>query len=367
MLFELALTHIQGIGNANAKILTSYCGSAENVFKANRHKLLSIPNIGDVLAENILTQKEKVLKKAEDELVKCQNNGVHILYYTQPNYPSRLKQHLDSPVVLFFQGNADLENPMSIAIVGTRQATNYGKEITEEIIASLAPHNPLIVSGLAYGIDIIAHKACIKHQVANIAAMATGMDKIYPAVHKKVAETIIQNGGLITEYPLGSKPDAPHFPERNRIIAGMTDVTIVVEAAAKGGALITAEFANNYNKEVFAVPGKLKDTYSEGCNNLIKNHKANIYTNVDNLLQAMNWDITSTARKPQKTKNTRPTNLNEPENKIFDLLQLTPEMQIDELSWKSQLSMSETASILLGLEFAGHIKSLPGKKYRWNN
>ncbi len=366
MLHELALTFIQGIGNANTKLLISYCGSAQNVFNANRHKLLSIPNIGEILANNIITQKEQALKRAEEELRKCEKGDVQILYYNEPNYPNRLKQLLDAPVVLFFQGKANLENPKSVAIVGTRQATNYGKEITEEIIANLALYNPLIVSGLAYGIDIIAHKACLKHNVTNIAAMASGVDIIYPSVHKKVAETIINNGGIITEYPLGSKPDAPHFPERNRIIAGMTDVTIVVEAAAKGGALITAEYANNYNKEIFAVPGKLTDPYSMGCNNLIKNHKANIFTNVDHLLQFMNWDLTNTKVVTKQSKSQKPSHLSEQEGKIYDLLITTPEMQIDDLSWKSQLSMSETASVLLGLEFAGYVRSLPGKKYKWN-
>ncbi|MFN8436651.1 MAG: DNA-processing protein DprA [Cytophagales bacterium] len=364
MFYEVALTQTHGIGNTLAKHLVSYCGSAENVFKENKGKLMSIPNIGESIAEKIINHKD-AFTKAEKILKKCEKEEVKILFYTFPDFPSRLKQLYDAPVLLYFKGNANLNASKSISIVGTRQSTNYGKEITENIVAALTPYNPLIVSGLAYGIDIIAHRAALRYNLQTIGCMASGMDTIYPAAHKKTAQTMLVNGGLITEYPPGTKPDAPHFPERNRIIAALSDLTIVVEAAAKGGALITAEFANGYGKDVMAVPGKLGDLYSEGCNNLIKKHKAHIYTNPKDIVELLNWDI-QTDQKINKSafKQIQLPMMSEKERIIFELLSKEQELMIDDISWKSQISINETATILLNLEFMGIVKPLPGKRYR---
>jgi DNA processing protein len=364
MFFEIALSQIHGVGNALTKNLISYCGSAENVFKESKGKLMAIPNIGETIADKIINHKE-AFTKAEKIKLKCEKEGVQVLYYTYPDFPTRLKHLYDAPVLLYFQGNANLNASKCISIVGTRQSTNYGKEITENIVAALTPYNPVIVSGLAYGIDIIAHREALRCNLQTVGCMASGIDVIYPSTHKKTAQTMLVNGGLITEYPPGSKPDAPHFPERNRIIAALSDLTVVVEAASKGGALITAEFANSYNREVVAVPGKIGDSVSDGCNMLIKRHKAHIYTSPKDIVELLNWDVsTETKINKNSFRQIQLPMMNEKERTIFELLTKENEMMIDDISWKSQIPINETATILLNLEFMGIVKPQPGKRYR---
>ncbi len=362
LLYEIAIGLIPRIGNAHTKLLISYCGSAENVFRETKGKLLKIPGIGQVLAESITTvNKNLLLKEAESELIKADKNNTRLLFYTSEDYPSRLKNIYDAPAILYYKGNATLNSEKVIGIVGTRNATEYGKEQTAEIVKGLKSHNPLIVSGLAYGIDIAAHRACLDNDIATIGIMASGMDIIYPSVHKEIAQKMLATGGLITENKFGQKPDPNNFPERNRIIAGMCDVVIVVEAGESGGALITAELANGYNREVVAVPGKIGDEYSTGCNNLIKDHKAHIYTKVSDIEYLMNWEP-GLAPKKQKTIDLTP--FTEEEQSIILLMQKGDGALLDDLSWKSQLPVSRVASLLLNLEFQGLVKSLPGKKYK---
>ena len=357
-IFELGLTLIPGVGDGTAKQLISYCGSAENIFKSTRKKLLSIPGIGEKLADSIINQK--VLKNAEEILTKAQKENAKILFYLHDDYPSRLKQIPDAPIILFCAGNADLNPRHCISIVGTRKATAYGREETEKLVAALTPYKPLVVSGLAYGIDIAAHKACIQHQIPTLGVMASGLDIIYPSVHKKTAQEMLSNGGLLTEYTFGTKPDAPRFPARNRIVAGISDAVIVIEAAASGGALITAELANGYDREVLALPGRVNDLYSSGCNKLISAHKAHIYNEPEDLIKLLGWDLSQAKTK----KIQRPEDLSTEEVKIYELLQQNGDCQIDDLSWKSQLNISQTASILLTMEFKGLVKPLPGKKFK---
>jgi DNA processing protein len=258
----------------------------------------------------------------------------------------------------------DLNATKIIGIVGTRKATDYGKEAVEKILSELIPHNTLIVSGLAYGIDICAHKTALNNNQPTIGVMASGMDIIYPAVHKEIANRMIDNGGLITEYPFGSKPDAPHFPARNRIIAGLCDAVIVAEAADSGGALITAEIANSYNREVFAVPGNLGNKYSEGCNKLIRSHKAHILLNVKDLEYNLNWSTDENVKPKPAPMDL--SSFDEEEQEVLTLMKEKEGILIDDLSWKSQIPVSKLASILLNLEFQGVIKSLPGKKFKLN-
>ncbi len=358
----LALHFIPGIGDYLVKQLISYCGSAEQVFKAPKGKLLKIPGIGEVTAEAIKTGN--TFHQAEKEFKKAEKEETEILFFTDKKYPQRLKEIEDAPSLLYYKGNANLNHPKSVAIVGTRQATDYGKEIVSQIIENLKPHDAIIVSGLAYGIDIQAHKQSLKNELATLAVMGSGIDVIYPAVHKEVAKKITNHGALLTENHFGTKPDAHNFPSRNRIIAGLCDALIVVEAAEKGGALITAEIANTYNKDVFAVPGSLGNTYSEGCNKLIRNNKAVIYTSIKDLEYHLNWSVDEAQSDTKGKIDFDFSYYNEDEQKILSILKdKNGPMMIDELTVRSSLSPSQLASLLLTLEFSNVVKQLPGKQF----
>src|SRR6185295_17331439 len=296
----LALHLVPGIGDRLIKQLVSYCGSAENVFKTPKGKLLRIPGIGGVTAEAIRT--ENTLHEAEQELKKAEKEDVEILFYTDKKFPSRLKAIEDSPSLLYVKGNTNLNQAKIVAIVGTRQATAYGRGMVDRIVEGLVPHQALIISGLAYGIDIQAHKQALRQNLSTVGILGSGMDVIYPAAHKETARKMLDYGGLITENRFGTQPDAHHFPARNRIIAGLCDALIIVEAAEKGGALITAEIANSYNKDVFAVPGNIGQTFSEGCNKLIKINKAHLLASSKDVEYIMNWGL----KKDSKTECTLP-------------------------------------------------------------
>lgn len=360
-IYEVGLSLIPGIGNVLAKQLISYCGSAKAVFEVSKHKLLKIPGIGQKTC--VFIRDHDVTGAAEKIIQYCSKINVQILHYTDPQYPDRLKQLYDAPSIVYYKGNGNLNPAKSIAIVGTRQATVYGKSVVEELVSGLKNHNATIISGLAYGIDYQAHLAALKYGLPTVGVIAGGFDHLYPSHHTGTARNMLLNGGLIAEYDPSVKPEAHFFPERNRIIAGMADAVIVVEAAEKGGALITAEYANNYHREVFAVPGNLHSKYSEGCNNLIKKHKAHILTSVKDIEYLMNWN-------PGKIVS-RKTVLNWddfsiPERKIIEVFNRNgKELLIDDLSWKSQIPLNQLASHLLNLEFRGVVKSLPGKKFKF--
>ncbi|TRX52447.1 DNA-protecting protein DprA [Fulvivirga sp. M361] len=359
-LCQLALHFIPGIGNFLVRQLISYCGSAENVFKANKSRLLKVPGIGEVAANSILNQKP--IQKAEEEFKRAEEEGVTILLYTDEQYPYRLKQIYDAPAVLFIKGNAQLNAAKIVAVVGTRKATEYGRSITKDLVTGLTEHNALIISGLAYGIDIQAHKTALKCGLPTLGVMAGGINKIYPASHRSTAYEMQDNGGIITEQSFDTTPEPPKFPARNRIIAGMADAIVVIEAASKGGALITAEMGNEYNRDVFAVPGEVGQTYSVGCNNLIKKNKAHLLTGISDLEYIMNWDKGSAVEQaPQPDL----TSLNQDEKMVLqELDKYKKGTQIDKLSWSTQIPINKLASVLLTLEFQGWVKSLPGKNYK---
>ncbi|HEX7367011.1 MAG TPA: DNA-processing protein DprA, partial [Pelobium sp.] len=254
MLYNIALTFVKGIGDVTIKSLISYCGSAEEVFKTKQTALEKIPGIGPKTAKLIVNHE--AFSRAEQELKFVEKYKIEPLFYTDKLYPRRLKNCADAPALLYFKGNADLNNQKTLAIVGTRNASNYGKAFCEKLIDGLKAHQALIVSGLAYGIDVASHKAAVNLKQTTVGVLGHGLDRIYPALHRSVAESMLANGGLLTEFPSQTNPDRQNFPKRNRIIAGLADAVIVVEAAKKGGALITAEIANSYNKDVFALPGK---------------------------------------------------------------------------------------------------------------
>lgn len=361
-LYQVALNLIPGVGNLLARNLISYCGSARAVFSSSRPRLSKIPGIGHKTTESILHSK-LMLQEAEQQLVEAEKQGAQVLSFTDKSFPSRLKQIADAPGILFYKGNAAFNEQKCVAIVGTRQATNYGKQLTEQLIAELAPFHPIIISGLAYGIDIAAHRAALRHGLPSLGVMASGLDIIYPSAHKNTAMEMLSQGGLITENSFGSQPDAYKFPERNRIIAGMADVVIVVEAATKGGALITAELANSYDREVFAVPGSLLSPQSAGCNRLIKQNKAHMFLSAEDLAETLKWSNHKPAAPVQQDLFADMA-LNPQETLIIGVLKEHPGgLHIDDLSWRTQVPATHMAATLLQLEFRNMVRSLPGKKF----
>ena len=364
LICQLALRYVFGVGDINAKQLISYAGSARQVLSMNRGKLEKIPGIGKRTIDSIL--QKNTFKQAESEFKAAKQRGVAVYSYMDQRYPARLKLVSDGPVVLFYKGSDVLLNTKIIGIVGTRNATSYGKRMTEMIIKDMKPHNALIVSGLAYGIDITAHRSAIVEGLPTLGVLAGGIDKIYPSVHTKTVSEMIEHGGVISEKALGVVPEAHNFPARNRIIAGLSDALIVIEAADKCSALITAEIAYTYDRDVFAVPGDVLNKYSKGCNNLIAQQKANIYTKLEDLEYLLNWD---THTRPGKERNNT-IDLSKygcDEKRILEvLLQYKKGLQLDELSWKTQIPVNTTVSFLLKLEFEGVIRSMPGKTYAIN-
>ena len=362
-LYQLALYLTPSIGDFNIRQLISYCGSAQKVFDMPEGKLLKIPGVGKKTAEII--KKKSMLDEAKEELDKLVKEEIDLLFFTDAHYPTKLKHIPDGPAILYFKGNkSSLQSSFNLAIVGSRNASEYGKSVTEELIKNIAGKDIMIVSGLAYGIDIQAHRMALKHSLPTIAVMGNGMDKIYPAAHREIAKQMQEAGGIMTELPLGSIPDAHNFPARNRIVAGMADAVIVVEAAKKGGALITAELANGYNREVFAVPGNLGNTYSEGCNQLIAQNKARIFTSINQCLTDMGWEETDLKAPQIQNGNYLQEDFSKEEWLILSqLIDAQKPILLDELSWRTQINVSRIAGILLSLEFKGVVKSLPGKRF----
>ena len=297
LLYQIGLTLIPGVGDVLGRKLVTLCGSAEAVFKEPRHLLKKIPRIGDLLAQAVVNSE--LLLKAEKEVIFIERYRITPLYFQDSGYPHRLKHCLDGPLLLFYKGTADLNSNRVVGIVGTRKATEYGKGVTRELIAGLVPQQVLVVSGLAYGIDSCAHRFSLDFGLNTIGVLGHGLDTVYPWLHRSLAEKMLTQGGLITEFLSKTKPDRSNFPRRNRIIAGLCDVIIVVEAGRKGGALITADIANSYNREIFAVPGRTTDEISAGCNKLIRFNKACMVESVNDLAYHLGWDI----KKDQKNEN----------------------------------------------------------------
>jgi len=358
--YQIALTLLPQVGAVTAKTLVSYCGSAESVFRASRRELLKIPGIGPVIVDCI--GSAQVLRQAERELFFIEQEQVEALFYTDERFPVRLRQCYDCPALLYFKGSAVnlLSAARVVAIVGTRQPTEYGKAICEEIVEGLQPYNVLIVSGLAYGIDITAHRKASAVQIPNIGVLGHGLGSIYPSQHRGAAQRMIENGGLLSEYLSDTKPDREHFPMRNRIVAGLCDALLVVETPASGGSMITAELAKQYARDIFAVPGRIRDQKSAGCNHLIKNDQAKLLESAADLAQAMRWEE---AGKQRPVQTQLFPDLLPAETELLAHIRTTPEIAIDALSQAAQLPPGELAALLLGLEFKGAIRTLPGKRY----
>lgn len=360
LLYEVALTMIPGIGDVNAKKLVAYCGGAEAVFQEKKKNLLQIAGIGERTVESIVSQN--VLSRAEKELSFTERNGIRILYYLNHDYPKRLQHCYDSPVILYCKGSTNLNVEKVVGVVGTRNVTEYGKMMTDKLINDLVDDNVLVVSGLAYGVDTCAHKAALKNNLVTAAVLAHGFQTLYPPANVGLARKMIENGGcLITEHISGTEPDKENFPKRNRIVSGMIDCLIVVESAAKGGALITAEIANNYDREVFAVPGRLGDVYSEGCNKIVRNSKANLLTSIDDIRYIMRWNEDKKVQ-PRQMRMFRDFSLEE--QMVMEVFGDDNVVYLDKIITDTNLSPTKIASILLSLEFDGILTALPGKRYQ---
>jgi len=357
-IYQIALTLIPNVGPVTARNLVSYCGSPEAVFDTPEKALLKIPGIGKRMCKYILNKE--VLAKAEKELAFTEEHGIQVLFYLDQDYPTRLRPYPDSPVLLYYKGNTPLNNNRTVAIVGTRKPTAQGVRICEELVGELSPFGVTVISGLAYGIDVTAHRACLAAHIPTIGVLGHGLGEIYPPQHRSIARDMMDMGGLLSEYPSYERPDREHFPMRNRIVAGLCDALIVVETQGKGGSMITANMANDYNKDVFAVPGRIKDKCSEGCNMLIKSHRAALLESVQDLAYVMRWEALDARKEVQQQLFVE---LSEDEKIIVDLLGEQEGVSIDLLSSKTGYSSSAMAGILLELEFKGVIKSLPGSRY----
>ncbi|GHV35471.1 DNA processing protein DprA [Bacteroidia bacterium] len=358
-LYQIALTLLDGVGDKIGKMLYEYCGSAENIFKLKKKELVALP-VGTFLSQKIL--RSDVLKRAEEELRFVERYKIEMLFYKDENYPQRLHNCVDSPLLLYKTGNVDLNNAKVLSLVGTRRASDYGAAMTQQIVEGFSEDNILIVSGLAYGIDTLAHLFALDCGLPTVAVLGHGLDRIYPNQNKYLAEKMLKNGGLLSDFKSKTIPDACHFPKRNRIVAGMCDAVVVIEAAQKGGALITADIANSYNKEVFAVPGRVGDEYSAGCNHFIKQNKAALVQSADDIKYFMNWD-----NQPQKKKVIRQElfiELSDNERKIFDVILKNPTIYIDDLVSACELPVPQISSTLLQLEIKDLIVVLPGKCYK---
>lgn len=358
LFYLLALQSVEGVGDILAKRLLSHCGTANDVFKMKSSQLALIDGVGSVLLKNI---KEKlVFEKAQKELDFILSNDINVTFFEEKNYPDRLKHCIDSPVLLFSSGNINLKDKKIISIVGTRQITSYGMEFCKKLIEDLAPLDPIIVSGFAYGVDIIAHQLAMDNNLQTIGVVAHGLNQIYPKTHKKYVAKVEQNGGFMTEFWSSSNPDKENFVRRNRIVAGLSEATIVIESADKGGSLITANMANDYNRDVFAVPGRTTDKYSQGCNDLIKTQKANLLSSASDLIYMLNWDI---EKQPKTVQKQLFVELEPDEEIIYDYLLKSGKDLMDVIALKCGFPIYKISGLLLNMELKGVIRPLPGKLF----
>lgn len=359
--YKIALAMLPGIGGVLARNLVAYVGSVEEIFTSSFKALCKIPGIGENTARRI--KNSEVMSLAEREIEFVQKNNIDTAFYTDENYPRRLKNCIDSPILIFKKGAMNLDEERVISIVGTRNATEYGRKVIDDLVAAFFERNYkiLIVSGLAYGIDVHAHRAALKNEIQTVGVVAHGLDRLYPSLHRETAKAMIDNGGLVSDFPSGTKIDPQNFLKRNRIIAGLADATIVVESAEKGGALVTADIAASYNRDVFAFPGRAGDTYSRGCNQLIRRNVAALIENIDDLEYLMGWEPSA---KKKEVQTTLFVDLDQQEQKVVDMLRTGNELFIDQIAAEFEMPVSRVSAMMLGLEFKNVIQALPGKMYK---
>lgn len=359
LLYTLALQRAKSIGDINAKKLISHCGSPKTIFSEKLQTLKKIEGVGNGKLKFL--NDSALLKRAEKELLYLQENNIKSLYFADSEYPEKLKHCIDGPILLFQEGNITLKNKPIISIVGTRNMTSYGRDFCEKLVTELKEFDPIIVSGFAYGVDICAHKAAVKNNLQTIGVLAHGFEEIYPKTHKKYMADMLQNGGFMTDFWHEDPLQRENFLKRNRIVAGMSEATIIIESAEKGGSLVTADIANSYNRDVFAVPGRTTDIYSKGCNNLIKSNKAAILTSAKDLIEFLGWDITN--QKQQQIQKQLFVELNENEQVLYDYLMQNGKEILDIISLQCKMPIHQTTTLLFGLEMKGMVKPLPGKLF----
>ncbi len=360
LLHLLALLKIEGVGDIVAKKLINHCGSAEKVFHAKPDFLKNIDGVGAVLLKKL--KDKSVLDIAQKEMQFIKDNAISCCSYLDENYPERLKHCIDGPLVLFSSGNINWNTRKVISIVGTRQVSAYGTDFCKKLIQDLAPLNPIIVSGFAYGVDIVAHQAAMDNNLQTIGVLAHGLNQVYPKTHKKYCAKMEKNGGFLTEFWSNSNPEKENFVKRNRIVAGISEATIVIESAEKGGSLITALIANDYNRDVFAVPGRTTDKYSQGCNNLIKTQRAHLLTSAADILYILNWELESKDENKGIQKQLF-VSLDEIEQKIYNYLLQNGKTEIDIIALECDFPVFKISSFLINMELKGVIRPLPGKLF----
>ena len=362
--YLIALPLLREVGQRRARELAEYFGSASAVFEAGAAELLNIPNISRHTVENILADRKTALERADKELAFIDKHHIRCLAYDDEDYPYRLRECVDAPLLLYSKGNMNPNNGRMVSVVGTRQPTERGKERCRRFVLDLAVAVPdvTIISGLAYGIDVTAHKTAIEAGVPTIIIPGHGLDRIYPAVNRQVAVSALENGGILTEYMSGTTPERQNFVARNRIIAGMADAVVVVESKQKGGSLITAEMAFSYSRDIFAFAGRAEDEKSAGCNRLIRQQKATLIDSSADLVEAMGWQQQS-ASKPQQTELF--LELTAEQQALYDLLKNSEDgVHQNTILMEMKLSFSALMSLLFDMEMQGLIKALPGGFYR---
>lgn len=360
LLYTLALQRVPNLGDTSAKKLLQSVGSAKGIFKEKRGKLLKIDGIGLLKIKGI--GSSSILHDAEKELEYLDKRGISHSFFKDDSYPDKLKHCLDGPILIFHRGNINLKNRKIISVVGTRKVTTHGRDFCERLINELAPINPIIVSGLAYGVDITAHKAALANELQTIGCLAHGLNQMYPKVHKRYVSQIEENGGFITEFWSSESLNRINFLKRNRIIAGMSEATIVIESAERGGSLVTADIANSYSREVFAVPGRFTDIQSQGCNNLIKRQQAMLLTSAADIIYMLGWKLEDYKTKPQQKQLFVALSLEE--ETICKHLKNGKKHPLDDIAVHCKMTTSKVSSLLIRMELKGLVKPLPGKLFQ---
>jgi len=357
-LYKIAISLLHGIGPVRAIQLVSKTDELIDIFELSYHQLWQKTGIAISLLKQM--KRNEALEKAKEQLEYLEKIDGKMVFFTEEEFPRRLRQCPDTPIVMFSKGNFEMNHAKIISIVGTRNITPYGVRLVEELIETIQNRNILVVSGLAYGVDIEVHRKCVEKGIATVGVLGHGLDRLYPSRHKNVAKQMIENGGLLTEFTIKTNPDRENFPMRNRIVAGFSDATIVIESKEKGGSIITANLANDYNRDVFAFPGDIDKPYSSGCNKLILDQKANLITCGSDLLKWMNWDL----EKKEKRQKEMFIELLPEEKTIVELLKDESELHADVLCFKSNFSPSQMNVILFNLEMSNIVQQLPGKRFR---
>jgi DNA processing protein len=360
----IGLTFLKGVGDILARHLLQYFGSAKDVFHAKRSSLEKVPGIGIYTAEQIELARIGALKRAEKETAFVDKNKIRMYAITEDDYPRRLKECPDAPVVFYYRGNANPDAERIVSIVGTRRTSDYGRKLTECLVRDLSAMFPdvLIISGLAYGVDICAHRKALEYHLPTVGVLAHGLDRIYPAAHRNTAAEMLKTGGLLTDFASETNPDRENFIRRNRLIAGLADVTVVVESAEKGGSLITADIAFSYGRDVYTFPGRVTDELSAGCNRLIQMNKAGLITSAKDLVVSLCWDAAAQKSPVQQTIPFQ----EKPDHPVIRLLAEKGQFQINELAVEMNIPVHKLSSILFELELDGHIKASPGGIYTLN-